>query len=109
MQLVLANSQSELSPLERGMHALQATERGSKTGRSVKAYAEAIGRSQQAVAFEVAAAKVAGAVTDQYVTALQFLEYAPPLAAIHAAPACTWALLVEPPSCNWCWRTAKAN
>jgi hypothetical protein len=32
MQPVLSRAQGELSPLERGMHALAATERGSTTG-----------------------------------------------------------------------------
>jgi hypothetical protein len=39
MELVLANTQSELAPLERGMHALAFTEKGKHNGRSVDAYA----------------------------------------------------------------------
>jgi hypothetical protein len=39
MQLVLSNTQGELSPLERGMHALHATEKG-KWSRSARTYAE---------------------------------------------------------------------
>ena len=38
MELVLANTQSELSPLERGMHALAAIEKGRMNGHSVDAY-----------------------------------------------------------------------
>jgi ParB family chromosome partitioning protein len=49
MQLVLSNAQGELSPSERGMHALAATERGKHNGRSVKTYAELARRDQSAV------------------------------------------------------------
>ena len=48
MALVLANSQSELLPLERGMH-----------GSSIKAYAEAASRPEQTVNQEHRAARVA--------------------------------------------------
>jgi ParB-like chromosome segregation protein Spo0J len=61
MALVLANSQSELLPLERGLHALTAKGRanggrGQKGGLS--AYAETVGRTQQLITWEVAAAEV---------------------------------------------------
>jgi hypothetical protein len=58
MALVLANSQSELLPLERGMHALRATELD-KHGSSIKAYAEAASRPEQTVNQEHRAARVA--------------------------------------------------
>lgn len=47
MQLVLGNTQGELSPLEYGLHALKAvpTEQG-KSGGGLSAYAERIGKSQ---------------------------------------------------------------
>jgi hypothetical protein len=70
-----AASQSELSPLERGMHALKATVKGSKTGRSVKAYAEAIGRRPPTVF---------SAVVGQPITA-KLWDRATHLAAIHTA------------------------
>jgi hypothetical protein len=38
MELILSNAQGELSPLERGIHALGATEKG-KHGKSIAAYA----------------------------------------------------------------------
>ncbi len=57
LQLVLTNTQSELSPLEHGMHALAATEKG-KHGRSVAAYAEQVGRTQRTVSMEVNEAEV---------------------------------------------------
>jgi hypothetical protein len=42
MALVLHNAQSELSPLERGMHALH-------SGMDVKAYAASVGRARTSV------------------------------------------------------------
>ena len=58
MQLVLSNAQGELSPLERGMHALAATKKGKANGRSVKAYARAVRRPHGASSQEVCAARV---------------------------------------------------
>jgi ParB/RepB/Spo0J family partition protein len=49
MQLVMSNAQSELSPLERGIHALAATEKGKHDGKSVAAYARRVGRPEQTV------------------------------------------------------------
>ncbi len=79
------NAQGELSPLERGLHALAATEKG-KHGRSVAAYAEEVGRPQPTVAKEVMAARFA----QSYSTCNNLAElqpYARHLAEIHAAPA----------------------
>jgi ParB/RepB/Spo0J family partition protein len=46
MQLVLANAQSELSPLEIGIHALEAVEKGNKWARGgLKEYAKEIGKT----------------------------------------------------------------
>lgn len=92
MQLVLANSQSELSPLERGLHALAATEKG-KHGNGVKSYAEAIGRNITTVTKEVQAARVAKVRPQGRISDL--IDYAKHLSEVHAAPSCTWALLVE--------------
>jgi len=47
MDLVLCNTQGELGPLERGMHALEATEKGRMNGNSVSAYADGVGRPQR--------------------------------------------------------------
>jgi hypothetical protein len=63
LELVKSNRQSELSGLEHGMHALRATERGSRTGNSIKDYAESIGRHPRLVNREVAAARVAASWT----------------------------------------------
>ena len=57
MLLATSNAQSELSPLERGLHAL-------RSGMDVKAYAASVGRKQQTVSNEVCAAKVAEACPD---------------------------------------------
>lgn len=45
MQLVLSNAQGELSPLERGMHALA----GLRAGSTEETYARTCGVTQQAV------------------------------------------------------------
>jgi protein gp37 len=52
MQLVLANTQGELSPLERGLHAL-------RSGMTVSAYATSVRRPRTSVQHEVEAARVA--------------------------------------------------
>ena len=51
MELVRSNSQGELTPLERGMHAL-------KSGLSVRDYAGNVGRSATSTAYERHAAEV---------------------------------------------------
>lgn len=93
MQLVLANSQGELTALERGFHALQATEKG-KWGKSVKAYAEGIGRPQQSVDREVKAAEVA----QSYSTLGNFSDISDKaihLASIRVAPEAVWPILTK--------------
>jgi ParB/RepB/Spo0J family partition protein len=85
MQLVLANAQSELSPLERGRHALQAT---SDRRMTVLDYATGIGRVQQSVSDEVCAARVAAAIPDIRYDKVGILV------AIHAARPWLWPGLV---------------
>jgi len=58
MALVTSNAQSELTPLERGLHALRVTVRGDPE-KGVKGYAKRINRPQPTVAREVMAARVA--------------------------------------------------
>jgi protein gp37 len=82
MALVTSNAQSELTPLERGLHALGATEKGKK-GKSVNAYAERVKRPQRSVQIEVEAARVAK-VSACVLTSLDKLWRH--LAEIHAAP-----------------------
>jgi ParB-like chromosome segregation protein Spo0J len=90
MALVLANSQSELSPLERGIHALKATRKGQK-GESVNAYAKAVERPQRTVAQEVAAAKVAQASAHALTPLIPFARH---LAELHVAPSWLWPALI---------------
>jgi hypothetical protein len=90
MALVLANSQSELLPLERGMHALKATEQG-KHGKSVEAYAKACERKVSTVKQEVWAAKVAARAA---ISAVELVGYTRHLAEVHATPEWLWPALV---------------
>lgn len=83
MALALCNTHGELTPLERGMHAL-------KSGMDVKAYAEKVGRARTTVQDEVKAARVAASVTDIRHDVSHNI-----LAAIHAAPSYLWPALVE--------------
>jgi ParB-like chromosome segregation protein Spo0J len=95
--LVLSNAQSELSPLEIGIHALKAIglgEHGRGKEGGLSEYAQQIGKSQQYVSQVRQAAEVLKAVktTSQLVVLLYKSQH---LAAIHKAPEDTWALLVE--------------
>lgn len=92
MLLVTSNAQSELTPLERGLHALGATEKG-KHGKSVRAYADAVGRPERTVSLEVAAARVASSHTRANLADL--VEHTRHLAEIHAAPRWLWSALVS--------------
>lgn len=84
MALALFNAQSELSPIERGMHALH-------SGMDVKAYAASVGRVRTTVQDEVKAARVAEAVTDiRHDEKPRFAQ----LVEIHAAPRWIWPSLV---------------
>ena len=91
MALVTSNSQGELSPLEMGTHAEQATDKG-KWGRSVSAYAKTIGRSQGTVKDWVCAARVAK-VSGQPLTSLS--DKTQHLATIHGLPESCWQVAVE--------------
>jgi proteic killer suppression protein len=84
MQLVLSNAQGELSPLERGMHALAATD--------IKAYALAVGRKPATVQGEVQAARVA---KNGQPFLGDLLERTNQLVAIHCAPQPCWLALVR--------------
>ena len=87
MELVLCNTQSELSALERGIHAL-------RSGVSGSEYARSVGRTQQSVALEIQAAKVYEATT-HVVTKVQAQLAWRNLAEIHAAPQWLWTALVQ--------------
>lgn len=91
MALVLCNTHGELTPLERGIHAL-------KSGLDVTAYATRVGRPRTSVSNEVLSARVASAVTN--------VGHALPewtvLREIHAAPSWLWPALVAAAEAeNW--------
>lgn len=106
MQLVLSNSQGELSPLEIGIHALKAvpTEQGKKGG-GLQGYAEAIGRTKQFVSQLRQAAAV---VSTCQVDLTGFHDKTQHLAAIHKAPQECWENLVKVLSEQADW-SAKAT
>jgi hypothetical protein len=81
-----------LYPLERGMHALAATEKG-KHGKSVKAYAEQVGRKPATVADEVNAAKVVASLgsTPNFTELVKRTQH---LTEIKTAPELCWPALV---------------
>jgi protein gp37/ParB-like chromosome segregation protein Spo0J len=108
MQLVLCNTQGELNSLERGLHALGATEKG-KWGKSAAAYAKEVGRAQRTVAVEIAAARVAKVSTD-VLTLQELVPYARQLAELHAAPDWCWpALVARLVADGWTIDAAKAQ
>lgn len=101
MQLVLANTQGELSPLEIGMHALKAVPlagggRGKRGGLSE--YAERIGRNQGYLSQLRSAAEVMQTYwsTNGFEAALG--DKAMHLYEISKAPRDSWPLLVHPAS-----------
>jgi ParB-like chromosome segregation protein Spo0J len=98
MALVLANSQSELLPLERGIHALTAqgratAGRGKKGGLS--AYAETVGKTHQLISREVAAAEVWKSATMVADFPPEKIPAARVLAELHAAASWLWPALVS--------------
>lgn len=87
MQLLLSNTQGELSPLERGMHALAATD----AGCTVREYADRVGLSKSMVQVELSAARVA---LSTQVDKSQLVRSSKHLAEIHAAPESCWPALI---------------
>jgi hypothetical protein len=94
MQLVLSNSQGELSPLEIGIHGNKAVAPQQGTsGGGYAAYAEQIGRSKSDVSMCIAAAKV-------YLEVVHTCEQVPTdkhraLYEVSKAPRENWTQLVE--------------
>jgi len=98
MELVLANNQGELSPLEYGMHVLKYVEkscvgagRGNKGGLSE--YARVIGKTHQYVTQFSQAAKIATQVAILDITSL--LTKTKHLSVVHKSPERHWQQLVE--------------
>jgi hypothetical protein len=97
MALVLANSQSELLPLERGLHALAAKGRanggrGQKGGLS--AYAETIGKHPSLIVREVKAAEVWKTYDHGHGFSPEKIPAARVLAELHVAASWLWPSLV---------------
>lgn len=84
MELVRANAQSELTALERGMHALH-------SGKSIRDYAEEVGTSATTVTYQRHAADVFTHVN----SAADMSERTRQLVEIHAAPRWLWSALVS--------------
>lgn len=85
MQLVLCNTQSELHPLEEGIHALN-------SGLSVRAYADQTGKGKDNVNLKMIAARVSTCVD---ISPDSIRDSWRNLAEIHAAPKWLWSALVE--------------
>ena len=75
------------------MAVVRVTEKGSKLGKNVNAYAEAVGRPRQSVEMEVHAAEVYRAVSTYVLTSP--IGQPRHLAEIHAAPQWLWSALVH--------------
>lgn len=92
MQLVLSNTQGELSPLEIGMHALRAVprEQGRK-GAGLAAYAERLGRTGEYIGQLRSAASVLKGLPN---SSLEVADKPKHLYEISKAPRSAWAVLV---------------
>src|SRR4051812_43521905 len=88
MELVRSNTQSELTALERGMHALH-------SGLDPKPYSANAGRDYELTKKEIQAARVAEAVSCQGNVSPDLTRYFIHLTSIHPAPRWLWAALVE--------------
>lgn len=97
MLLVLSNSQGELDPLEIGIHALEAVEKGSNrfTGAGLSQYADLLGKSQGYISQVRNAAQVYRSLDFSQLKSTELIGKAQHLAAIHKAPRELWPLLVE--------------
>src|SRR5271169_3099416 len=94
MMLLTCNAQSELTALEKGLHALRRP-KNPETGEyetDVKAYAESAGRKRTTVHAEVYAAEVATAVPD---IGNGLSPHFAKLVEIHAARPWLWPALVQ--------------
>lgn len=92
MQLVLSNTQGELSPLEIGMHALRAVPRAQgRAGAGLAAYAERIGITPAYVGQIRSAAEV---MTSLLNSSLEVLDKAKHFYEVSKAPRAVWDQLV---------------
>jgi hypothetical protein len=96
--LLLANAQSDLTPLERGRHALMATTKwhrkrnnGEKDEKaSIAAYAASTGALDETVRRQICAYEVFA--ESHHVVGLEYFRH---LVVIHAAPRDKWAELAQ--------------
>lgn len=96
MQLVLANTQGELSPLEIGMHALKAVPPAQgRAGGGLKAYAERIGVSGAYVGQLWSAAEVITTSKLEFRSLTDLSDKAKHLYEISKSPRDSWSLLVD--------------
>jgi len=91
VELIQGNTQSELSSIERGLHALAYIEKG-RHGTSVAAYAERVGRKAPTVDKDVRAARVAKACAPELMP--QLLSRARHLSEIYALDPECWPAMV---------------
>lgn len=94
MQLVLSNTQGELSPLEYGMHALTWDTASGQAGQGIASYAEQVGLSKQQISQLRKSAEVAQAVWSTIQVGV-LLDRATHLYEISRAPRETWPILVR--------------
>lgn len=106
MQLVTANNQGELDPLEIGMHAYEAVpvEKGGRgqKGGGLKAYAAAIGQNPGNITKYRQAGQVAKLLY-QYNSLDSLIGHALHLAAVHKLPASCWL-----PAAEWACDSDKS-
>jgi hypothetical protein len=96
MQLVLGNTQGELSPLEMGMHALKAVPlaQGSRSGGGLNGYAKRIGRTGEYIGQLRSAADVLSALPNSSLE-VELADKAKQLYEVSKAPREAWPTLVE--------------
>lgn len=97
MQLILCNTQGELSPLEYGMHALTWERASGRAGRGIAVYADHVGLSKQHISQLRKAAEVARSAMAvcSSIQVSELLDRAKHLYEISRAPRETWPTLVE--------------
>lgn len=97
MQLVLSNAQSELSPLEIGVHALRYVTLGVNGwagGRGLTEYADRLGKNKGYISHLRQAAEVFDVVVELS-QRNSLIDKAQHLSFIHASPSDSWPLLVQ--------------
>jgi ParB/RepB/Spo0J family partition protein len=96
-QVLLANNQGELSPLERGLHACTGLQTYSRNGANVKKYADRVGATTGYISQIRQAANVYRGIQERFsqLKLSQLTNKAQHLYAIHKAPKETWTQLAQ--------------